>query len=355
MSDKECPSCHRSCDEVYQCDDCHHMFCRNCGKSAFFAGGPVADQGCPICEWSFFGGQTVVSSDDDPASDEDVREESVSSESVETPSESSYSSADCGSSSSATEYSGSANAEISNEGKALLTVGIIVLAVIALAMPDHPTVYQTPTNQPSQTPTAQTSQAGQSRSLYCTGFSADGRYCYAEGTGWVEIHPQNVPPPPPIDLNPSVKLSADTTLSGIDDSKDALAYCAKVVNMGAGEIELADSGYTGEQPPNVVVQAMMKWNSGIDGPYAWRCMHGHVYGCYIGASGRGCRVARTDEEQMLEIRKFCEQNPNADFVPNAVNYSASSWRCNGSIPVVIESYPVDDEYYIKGSWVKIEP
>jgi len=42
------------------------MFCKWCGKYAFVRGGPIAQRGCPVCEWSFFGGQEKVSRDDDP-------------------------------------------------------------------------------------------------------------------------------------------------------------------------------------------------------------------------------------------------------------------------------------------------
>ena len=119
---KECPSCHADCPDVYQCDDCGHMFCKWCGKVAFFRGGPVAAHGCPACEGSFFGGQEKVSRDDSEDSSKfDTDSDSGGESSSDYDNSSSYSSSEGSSDSSGSGSSGS------DWGG-----GIVALAVIAI-------------------------------------------------------------------------------------------------------------------------------------------------------------------------------------------------------------------------------
>ena len=115
---------------------------------------------------------------------------------------------------------------------------------------------------------------------------------------------------------------------------DPFAYCEAVVNKDGGPEGFEDIRYTGPNPPPAVINAMNKAFPNYSGiTVTWRCMDANVYGCFVGASGRGCRIAATDERQLAAIKQFCEQNPNNDFVPNAVNYSDSDWRCDGTTPV----------------------
>lgn len=137
------------------------------------------------------------------------------------------------------------------------------------------------------------------------------------------------------------------------------AYCKAVVDQDGGEGGVEDSRYVGKNPPDVVVNAMMKKFSNITRPYAWRCMDGDVYGCYVGATGRGCRKTESSksQRQMLAMRQFCEQHPNSN-VPNAINNTASQWRCSATMPVINNAYPtaqVDKRGYLKDYWVRVSP
>ncbi len=132
------------------------------------------------------------------------------------------------------------------------------------------------------------------------------------------------------------------------------AYCKAVVDQDGGEGGVEDSRYVGTNPPAVVVNAMMNKFPNIRGPYTWRCMDGDVYGCYMGASGRACAKRDTSQRQLSAIGQFCANNPNA-IVPNSLNYSSSEWRCNGTIPIVVKSWPVDKRGYLKDSWVMVSP
>ncbi len=81
-----------------------------------------------------------------------------------------------------------------------------------------------------------------------------------------------------------------------------------------------------------------------------------MYGCGSGASGRNCRRVTTINTPDDEVKKFCHDNPNSDFVPNAANYTASDWRCKNGRPVIDRrSTPgeVDDHGYLSGVWEKI--
>jgi hypothetical protein len=144
--------------------------------------------------------------------------------------------------------------------------------------------------------------------------------------------------------------SPQTAATGL--YKDPFTYCKAVVTRDGGEGGVDDSRYVGTQPPDAVIHAMMK-KVGVTESFAWRCMNGNVYGCYLGASGRGCRIADTSERQVAAIRTFCAENPNSSIVPNSVNYSASDWTCNGNTPIVVESYPVDHRGYMAGNWVQV--
>lgn len=137
---------------------------------------------------------------------------------------------------------------------------------------------------------------------------------------------------------------------------DPFAYCEAVVNKDGGPEGFEDIRYTGPNPPPAVINAMNKAFPNYSGiTVTWRCMDANVYGCFVGASGRGCRIAATDERQLAAIKQFCEQNPNNDFVPNAVNYSDSDWRCDGTTPVKTSTYPTDKRGYMKDNWYKILP
>ena len=193
---KECPSCHVECSEVYQCDKCGHMFCKWCGRPAFFSGGPIRACGaCPVCEPSFWGPfHTKVSIDDDdtPASEES----SSSDQEVTSDDESPYSSPDYNETSS--DSSCKHNTSSSSGGGegiiAFVLIGalavLIFVAVTASLDERHRKIIST----------NQANQLNQAPQVSCTGISADGTRCYNEKYGWISRNSQgqivSVPPPP---------------------------------------------------------------------------------------------------------------------------------------------------------------
>ena len=331
----ECPSCHDDCPEVYQCDDCGHMFCKWCGKVAFVRGGPIAAHGCPECESSLFGGgQTTVSRDDDSDddSDEDSRASATSAPSKEDASSESYSASDYDSSSSGS-YSGSesSSGDSPGGGAALIVVGVIVaLALVALNARSPG-----PSPQPTYTPAPLPS---------------------------LDVTPDEIAHPRVVQVDstaPATDMAgpgAGSDPVAADQYRDPFAYCRAVRDMGGGEGGVADDKYLGTQPPPEVVAALeRKWGGNMSTGATWRCMEGRVYACYLGASGRACRPAATSDDQWRAIREVCASNPNLEIVPNSANYSAANWRCVGGRPVVVESFPVDQRGYMFGNWVEVLP
>jgi hypothetical protein len=130
---------------------------------------------------------------------------------------------------------------------------------------------------------------------------------------------------------------------------DVFAFCSAVRSTPPSD-ETKDRRYAGQDPPKAVVYQME--TKGV----IWRCQDGEVYGCETGASGRNCRHVTAINTPDDAVREFCAGNPDADFVPNVANYTASSWQCKGRVPVIAGNSPPDevDKYgYISGAWLKI--
>lgn len=180
--------------------------------------------------------------------------------------------------------------------------------------------------------------------------------CALGAGGYWYIQRQDVKKANPIQKQ-QLATSAPTGTTG--HYTNPFDYCKAVVDKDSeGEGGIIDNRYVGTNPPDVVVNVMMK-KFNVAGPYTWRCMDGEVYGCYLGASGRACMKPESSESkrQMSAMSQFCQQNPNSN-VPNAVNNTASQWRCNGTIPVIDNAYPtapVDKRGYYKDAWYTISP
>lgn len=64
---KECPSCHRECDEVWECRDCGKMYCLYCSPWLPLVS-MVVDPTCPDCSGVWRGLGDKVSRDDETSS-----------------------------------------------------------------------------------------------------------------------------------------------------------------------------------------------------------------------------------------------------------------------------------------------
>ena len=134
--------------------------------------------------------------------------------------------------------------------------------------------------------------------------------------------------------------------------QDPFQFCkaTRTVDNSGPDGEMDDRRYVGPKIPSSVSRAFSSDN------VVWRCMNGHVYGCYLGASGRACqRWSKAKPSPTPSIRKFCATVPDSD-VPNAANDTSWSWVCVGKTPVLDKSVAapiLDERGYMVESWKRI--
>lgn len=138
---KECPSCHREVDKVYQCVDCGKMYCFYCGPFVPLVSHLLTPT-CPDCVGLFRGRGEQVSRDDPDDSDG----------SEETDNYSDSSSDYCDSSSDYDSASSYSTSEGSSGGGLVLAVviGVVLLLVFGSAQRSEPTGPQPYTPPPKQ-------------------------------------------------------------------------------------------------------------------------------------------------------------------------------------------------------------
>ena len=134
--------------------------------------------------------------------------------------------------------------------------------------------------------------------------------------------------------------------------RDPFEFCKAAANVDptGPDGEMNDPRYVGPKIPAAVSKTFDSDN------VAWRCMGGQVYGCYLGASGRGCQRWKTAKPSPTRsIRDWCAGHPDA-FVPNAANDTSSSWLCRGTVPVIDSSVKqprLDERGYYVEAWKRI--
>jgi hypothetical protein len=141
---------------------------------------------------------------------------------------------------------------------------------------------------------------------------------------------------------------------------DPFAYCAAV-----GTIDAPDARYVGDAVPEAVAKALQKALDAPDTPLdmlakvsCWRCMNGKVYGCFVGANLPCQSKANTDRTPAQEVKDFCTENPNADFVPMAVTgrETVYEWRCTNGAPEIVRQFAEPDERgFISHIWYELQP
>jgi hypothetical protein len=88
----------------------------------------------------------------------------------------------------------------------------------------------------------------------------------------------------------------------------------------------------------------------------WRCMDGRAWVCAGGAAGNACDRMDPSRRPSMDVREFCEDNPDADFVAMAyIANSASTWRCEGTTPRIIRTAPLDRRGFMKETWGLLSP
>lgn len=107
---KECPSCHRECNDVWKCVDCGRMFCDICGNSALYLE-LLLPPTCPKCVGLFLGRGEKVSRDIDDDNGSGEASDDSNSSSDYSSSEFSYSLSDYSSTSNSSSESSYSSSE----------------------------------------------------------------------------------------------------------------------------------------------------------------------------------------------------------------------------------------------------
>jgi hypothetical protein len=82
----------------------------------------------------------------------------------------------------------------------------------------------------------------------------------------------------------------------------------------------------------------------------WRCANAKVLVCYGGASGRACsRQTVSEPDYVAELERFCQSSPGS-AVPYSTSGAGKDWQCEGRIPVMVGSTPVDRDGFFREAW-----
>ena len=136
--------------------------------------------------------------------------------------------------------------------------------------------------------------------------------------------------------------------------KDPFDFCKALRNVDGTGTDgfMDDKRYVGPEAPSAILKAFEP-NSG---PIVWRCMDGNVYGCILGASGRGCmKWWNVALKPTPTVKRFCANHPNS-WVANAENDTPWSWVCRGTTAVIdtsVKKPSLDKRGYYVDAWKKI--
>lgn len=139
---------------------------------------------------------------------------------------------------------------------------------------------------------------------------------------------------------------------------DPFAYCGAV-----GDANTPGANYTGERVPQGVIDGLLKALGNpstpkdvfVQGTF-WRCMGGNVYACNVGANIPCDSKADTVKTPTQGETEYCQQNPNAEFIPAFVTGHATiyEWACkNGIAEITKQLLEVDAQGYPKQFWYEI--
>ncbi len=141
---------------------------------------------------------------------------------------------------------------------------------------------------------------------------------------------------------------------------DPFAYCAAV-----GTVDVPDARYTGSLVPEAIARGLRNVFNTPDTSLDvfmkdtfWRCMNGKVYACTVGANLPCESKANTSRVPTRAEKDFCQQNPNADFIPMSVtgHETVYEWRCKSGIPEIVREFTQPDARgFLSNIWYEINP
>jgi hypothetical protein len=141
---------------------------------------------------------------------------------------------------------------------------------------------------------------------------------------------------------------------------DPFAYCAAV-----DTIDAPDARYTGPKVPEIIAERLRKVFNTPDTPLEvytrntfWRCMNGKVYACTVGANLPCEAKANINRIPTQAEKDFCQQNPDADFIPMVVTgrETVYEWICRNGKPVIVRQFSQPDARgFLSNIWHEIHP
>ena len=138
---------------------------------------------------------------------------------------------------------------------------------------------------------------------------------------------------------------------------DPVSYCAAV-----GTIDQFDSRYTGPTEPEVVRAGLA---AAFGNPNALfpeqgvflRCVDRQLLACTVGAN-LNCGMVNTSATPTTAEIKYCQDNPNSDFIPLVVvgHDGIYDWQCRAGQPSIArQASHVDPRGFVQEFWHLIPP
>lgn len=145
----------------------------------------------------------------------------------------------------------------------------------------------------------------------------------------------------PLGSEPTTGPARIATAAPPETYDDPFAYCRAV-----GTIDYVDNRYTGPATVTAMTNALLIPAGSARDRVRWRCFEGAVLACtsYIGPI---CDMAPT----VLEMREFCERNPNVE----QLLAPSGTWACVNGKPQLPAnaSWPIDARGFLPQGWIAV--
>jgi len=123
-----------------------------------------------------------------------------------------------------------------------------------------------------------------------------------------------------------------------DPPSNPFTHCAAAGTLDVPDPRVAGGGV------DPAITATLQANGAAVEVVRWRCFEGRVYACGV-AANVPCGRADQRTRGNLELRRYCQQQPNAPSVPSGVagHRTLYHWRCEGGEPAIVRQLAHADE------------
>jgi hypothetical protein len=151
---------------------------------------------------------------------------------------------------------------------------------------------------------------------------------------------------------------SSTSAAPPDTFSDPFIYCTAI-----GTVDQPDARYTGPAFPDFIGAGLAR-AFGVTSAAGftarntfWRCMDSRLLACTVGAN-LNCGFADTSNQPTPAISKYCQDNPQSDFIPLAVvgHSGIYDWQCKDGNPVISrQGFHADSRGFVSEFWHEIPP